>query len=106
MPIQIDTASNTLMKVRDELSAAHHMPGRLRLRFSMRAASLLTRDEAAQLGNEIQRLVGIKSVRLNAMARSLVIEYDVARIPSRLWRDLVEGSPGEAAAALRQLAAA
>lgn len=99
-----DWAANLLLILRDELSEAHHIPGRLRLRFSLKAVSLVSRDDASHLGEALQRLVGIKSVRLNAMARSLVIEYDHRSIPARLWRDIVEGTPSEATAALHRLA--
>ncbi len=75
-----------LMDCRDYLSVAHHIPGRLRLRFSLavladpRAMDLLASARAACLPP------ALRGVRVNAPARSVVIEYD----PAVIAPDLLE----------------
>lgn len=74
-----------LAALRDCLDVAHHVPGRIRIRFSLK---LLTRPSAHKLlaASENGRAVpGFRGMRVNASARSVVIEYDPAVIaPDKL----------------------
>lgn len=76
-----------LITLRDALSVAHHVPGRLRIRFSLklladpRAHALL----AASGGGSA--VPGLRGFRLNAPARSVVIEYDPAVIRPELLEE-------------------
>lgn len=74
-----------LVALRDCLEVAHHVPGRIRIRFSLK---LLARPEAHALlaasGNG-RSVPGFRGMRVNASARSVVIEYDPAVIvPQKL----------------------
>ncbi len=93
-----------LLDLRDYLETAHEIPGRLRLRLTPQAIARLPKDQAKQVGRDLQRVEAIRSVRLNIMARSVVIEYDAKRISAGLWRDLIHGSRQEAERALEALA--
>ena len=52
---------------------AHHVPGRIRLKFD---PSLAKHPGAGDLLNSKEKLTGIKNIRVNPAARSVVIEYD------------------------------
>lgn len=70
-----------IIALRDCLTVAHHVPGRIRIRFSL---ALLARPEARTLmsaSNDGRGVPGFRGMRLNAAARSVVIEYDPAVIP-------------------------
>ncbi len=74
-----------LVAVRDCLTVAHHVPGRIRIRFSLK---LLGRPEAHTLlaasGNG-RSVPGFRGIRVNAAARSAVVEYDpVVIVPQKL----------------------
>jgi hypothetical protein len=80
---------------------AHHVPGRIRLRLLPGAparADALS-DQAGALGS----LPGIRSIRINALARSCTIEYDPLAIPFQAWPDFLGNVQSEAAAALRRI---
>lgn len=65
-----------LMALREYLSVAHHVPGRIRLKFSM---GLLKDKDALKLISEFENSPvppAVKDARINKMARSVVIEYD------------------------------
>ncbi len=62
-----------LMKLRHLARIAHHLPGRLRLKFSASALSELDVTASKQW---LDNFPGITSYRLNPAALSLLIEYD------------------------------
>lgn len=65
-----------IVALRDCLDVAHHVPGRIRIRFSL---ALLARPEAKKLmdlSDNGRCVPGFRGMRLNAPARSVVIEYD------------------------------
>lgn len=73
----------------------HHIEGRLRLKVS---PSILGSDHKVSL-SDIEALSqttnGLKSVRVNAMALSVVIEYDSSIIDMQVWEDLVQGKDAQ-----------
>lgn len=81
------------------LSIAHHIPGRIRLRLSGAAAS--APSGAAERVLHFSRIAhdvpGIRSAKLNPLARSCVVEYDPAAIPAAAWEDLAAGRRSEPA---------
>ena len=90
------------------IEIVHHLPGRVRLRLAL--------DELAALGTPMQALLdqasafkkalsavpGVRSVRVNALARSCTVEYDAGCIPPQAWVDFLGGVRSAAADALRQ----
>ncbi|WP_027179989.1 HMA2 domain-containing protein [Maridesulfovibrio bastinii] len=65
-----------LMELRRYLNVAHHVPGRIRLKFSL---DVLKDPEALKLMKEFEdspRPKAVRQARVNKMARSVVIEYD------------------------------
>lgn len=81
-----------LITLRDGLSVAHHVPGRIRIRFSLklmgdpRAHRLLGSSDGGRA------VPGFRGMRLNTAARSVIIEYDPAVIePGKLDEALTTG---------------
>ncbi len=66
-----------LIELRSLLSVAHHVPGRLRLRLNPK---IRNHPAAKELESWNAGKTGILATRLNPMARSLVIDYDIKKI--------------------------
>ena len=62
-----------LKDLHKHIQIAHHVPGRIRLKFD---PSLANHPGAGDLLNSKEKLTGIKNIRMNPAARSVVIEYD------------------------------
>lgn len=67
----------------------HHLPGRLRIQ--VRNGVSITRDlrrQAAAGEKALQQLLpGVRSIRFNALAGSLVLEYDTKQMPFAMVDD-------------------
>lgn len=86
---------NTLSRLRKYLSVKHHVPGRIRVKFQpAMAEDPLVRQLA---GSDRGIPDGVSNVRLNSLARSVVIEYDHGRIPPDMLEELVS-TPDDARA--------
>ena len=86
----------TLAQLRDKLTVKHHIPGRLRLKF---AASLLADPRAlAVAANPPPLPEGVRSVDINLIARTMLLEYDPARIDPDRLQALVEAASDDRAA--------
>lgn len=91
------------------IEIAHHIPGRIRLRLSDRGllaiggdnGSLLAR--ASELKETFGRIPGVRSLRVNLLARSCTIEYDSSAIQPQAWADLLGQVRSDAATALQQI---
>jgi hypothetical protein len=86
------------------LSIAHHVPGRIRLRFRVTALASLSAARLNAFANSARGADGVRSFRVNAVARSLAIEYDPALLPPALWTQFLEGDDEEAARIAAHLA--
>jgi hypothetical protein len=93
------------------IEIAHHVPGRIRLRLlkdrpslDARAESLMAQVQAFR--DALDDVSGIRSVRVNALARSCAIEYDPRDIPFQAWPDFLGSVQSEAAAVLRRIVSA
>lgn len=78
----------TLATLRRYLKIKHHIPGRIRISFDQ----ALTRDPQARtlLNNHSSLPPGVRTLRINALARSVVIEYAAERYPPALLEELVD----------------
>lgn len=88
-------------RLRQDLAAvriAHHLPGRIRLSFSGAAADRLPPVDMRRLQQLLESLEGVRTLRLNLLARSCTIEYDPQRIPDNAWADYLAGVDSAAAA--------
>jgi len=92
---------NALAKLRRYLEVRHHVPGRIRIVFRPAIADEpLVRE---LMGNGADLPPGVRSARVNVLARSVVIEYDAHAIPPAMLEDLVNADDERAARLLREL---
>lgn len=84
-------ANKDWFECRTLLSIAHHIPGRLRLKVAGRAIKDFAHADGEALEAWVKSLVGIRQVRVNSLALSIVIDYDTAQIGPTDW-DLFFGS--------------
>lgn len=73
------------------LSIVHHVKGRIRLRVSpaiLKSKKAIKIDEINDLPKSI---AGIKDIRVNKLAATLVITYDNDVFPFELWEDMIKG---------------
>ena len=80
-----------LMPLLEEAEIAHHIPGRIRLRFNHNILARLPKLNGIK--KEIQRMVNqieaIKDIRLNLYAGSVVVQYDTDILSPDLWQEVV-----------------
>lgn len=74
----------TLAALRHHLTVKHHIPGRIRLVFN--PTILAAPGVQAALESQTDLPPGVSGVRINALARSVVLEYD----PERILPDLLD----------------
>lgn len=84
----VDLYRAFLLDLRPHVQIAHHLPGRLRVqvRPGLAATRVLGRFGPDGMDIIVRLLPGVRSVRLNPMAGSMVLEYD----PDKLAVDLVD----------------
>ena len=86
-----------LLSVRGLITVAHHVPGRMRLKFS---AAIRKHPSYDAIRGGAKTLPGIKSARVNTMARSMVIEYDTTLLPHQTVQELFTTMTEDRVAAL------
>lgn len=91
------------LTLRRHLRIAHHIPGRIRLRIDGRALKGLGRVDPARFDRVLSAVDGIKDVRVNAAAGSVVIAYVPTRIEPSWWETLVQGDDHAALELLTRL---
>lgn len=74
------------------IQIAHHIPGRIRLKLNgtdtgMKQVAVY----AKRFGDAWRDIPGIRSAKLNLVARSCTVEYDRNLIPFSAWPDLLGG---------------
>lgn len=96
------TTNHPIRRFATLLTIAHHIPGRVRLKLATQDGMTVDQaiSDARQFGQGIDRVPGIRSVSLNLLARSCVVEYDPGHIPPAAWQDLVTGRTSPAADSL------
>lgn len=95
-------ARHTIREVAALLRIAHHVPGRVRLKLDAAPGAGLGQGlaEARRFVQAASTTAGIRSVDLNPLARSCVVEYDPQVIAPSAWSDLVGGVRSDGADAL------
>lgn len=93
-------ATTLLLAARRHCWIAHHVPGRLRLRFDPLAMLGVLNGRVNDLEAVLGQVPGITRTELNLGASSLVIHYDAARLDAAAWERLVAGSEAAALAVL------
>ena len=80
------TAVEDIVRIAPYAEIAHHLPGRIRLTIKLSGLGLVREIDLPAV---LQNLPGVLSLRVNALARSVVIDYDPNRLPFDLWEHLV-----------------
>jgi hypothetical protein len=80
----------------------HHIPGRIRLKFvgGGELAERIPDIPAERLRGALASIPGVKSVKINLLARSCTLEYDPSVIAHEAFPDLLGGRETPAAEAL------
>ncbi len=101
---QPDGFAQLRARVAAAIGIAHHVRGRIRLRLETEIEEL---PKAAADLKHFQALFegspGVRSIRVNPLARSCTVEYDPAVIPGAAWNDFLAGTQSTAAVALETL---
>lgn len=91
-----------LLGMRRHLSIVHHLPGRIRVRLGPSLWGGAARFDRDLFQNLLDRLEGIRDVRVNKAVASVVIEYDPDQVPPDDWETLVRGDAAAAGDVLKQ----
>ena len=83
-----------LARLSGMLTIAHHVPGRIRVKLKPGAAATEALAEAARFERALADHPAIRSVALNPLARSCVIDYDSTILPPSFWVDTIGGAAG------------
>ncbi len=70
----------TLLALRQFLTVAHHIPGRIRLKFNIGILQQLAGFDLGQAKGAISNFPALKDYRINLATSSVVIEYDHALV--------------------------
>ncbi|MDR1648316.1 MAG: cation transporter [Zoogloeaceae bacterium] len=81
----------TLRALTAQITIAHHLPGRIRLKQRTAVETTPARFSADTLIAALKAIPGITNISLNRLARSMTIVYDHDAIPPQTWPDLLSG---------------
>lgn len=102
MPIE---SFGDLLTLRRFVEVAHHIPGRLRLRFSNKLVASLSQGKLKQLDAYCHPAGYLRRYQINSESGSIVLEYDAAAISPQILNQLFGRDGAQAEQALAQLAA-
>ena len=89
------------------IEIAHHIRGRIRLRLVEGAGTGKLPEASTNLAQTVQsvleRAPGVRSIRVNRLARCCAVEYDAGILPPAAWGDFLAGSDSADARALRDV---
>lgn len=81
-----------LMELRQYLSVAHHVPGRIRVKFSLKLLGDPRAKKAMDQAGTKNLPPAVYSTRLNPLGRSVVIEYDPEAVDPNALAELLTTS--------------
>jgi hypothetical protein len=94
---------NPFLTLRRHLKIVHHIPGRVRLRVGAAVFDELGSVDTDLFDNILGAIDGIKEVRVNVGAGSVVINYVPTNIKPSWWDTLVHGEDSKAMDLLKKL---
>lgn len=89
-----------VLRAGEVLAIAHHIPGRIRLKLVDEAAASVLAGGRFPTPERLRAVDGIRTVKLNLLARSCVVDYDPAVVSPPAWADLLAGRRSAASAPL------
>jgi len=86
-----DEILDAILELAKHLRVAHQLPGRVRLKLLPTGEDLAKEYDRKGAGIDaaIASIDGVHAIRLNRLARSVVVEYDPKKIPADLWQEVV-----------------
>ncbi len=81
----VDDVVAAVMRIAPHKEITHHIPGRIRLKI---LPSGVDNVRDLDLEGLVARIPGVLDLRVNILARSIMIEYDRNRLPYDLWESL------------------
>lgn len=84
-------AGGDLLALSDFLQVVHHVPGRLRVRVSKAVLRHASGLSLADIRKMIDKIEGVRSLKVSPATLSAVIEYDHHVIAPPLWHSLIDG---------------
>lgn len=102
MPVE---SLGDLLTLRRFVEVAHHIPGRLRLRFSNKLVASLSQGKLKKLDAYCSPEGYLRRYQINSETGSIVLEYDAAAIRPQILNQLFGQDGEQAQHALEQLAA-
>lgn len=96
-------SSDSLMSLRRYVTIAHHIPGRIRLRFNNKLIASLGKAKLSALDDYCGPGHSLHSYSLNAATGSLLLEYDAKRLSPKLIAQLFGDDDEQAELALTEL---
>ena len=91
------------LDLRRHLKIAHHIPGRIRLRVGASVFKDLGKVDTQVFDKILGAIEGIRDVRVNVAAGSVVIAYTPTVIQSSWWETLLKADDNKAVALLQRL---
>ncbi len=89
--------------LRKHLKIVHHVDGRIRLRIAASILKDMKSIDKDTLKHVISAIDGIKDVRMNMVAATIVISYRVQTIEPTWWHALIDGDDDKAIELLEML---
>lgn len=102
MPVE---SFGDLLTLRRFVEVAHHIPGRLRLRFSSKLIASLSQGKLKQLDAYCHPEGYLRRYQINSDSGSIILEYDAVAIRPQILNQLFGSDSELAQQALAQLAA-
>ncbi|CAD7286752.1 HMA2 domain-containing protein [Campylobacter suis] len=87
----MEISPKLLVKIASYFTPVSHTPGRIRVRVSSEIKEFASSENLGSLDEIIQKIDGIKDVKLNKIIGSLTIHYDPKIFAKELWDELLEG---------------
>lgn len=94
---------DAFLALRRHLKIAHHMPGRIRVRIGAGVFEDLGKVDRSLFDRILGAVAGIKDVRVNPAAGSIVVAYTPSMIEPAWWETLIHGKEAAAKNLLRRL---
>ena len=95
-------SNDELRALAEQLRIAHHIPGRVRFKISNTGVGQVQKDDESEAGlvkrakafqKSLVEIPGITKVKLNALAKSCLVEYNAEIIDPAAWDGLVLEEP-------------
>ena len=92
------------LKLRSWVHIAHHIPGRVRLKYKLGIIAHLARFNSDDIERALSKIPAFRNYKLNSSTGSILIEYDATVVSSELIEQLFSADDVTAEQACYELA--